>query len=89
MYYVYLLQSKKTGLWYTGSTKDLRKRIIQPNYKFNKSTKYGVPWSLVYYEASVAKDDAYAREKYLKSGMGKRYLRNRLKFFFSGGVLTG
>ena len=27
--------------------------------------------------------DAYSREKYLKSGMGKRYLKNRLKRFLS------
>jgi hypothetical protein len=32
------------------------------------------------------KDDAKAREKYLKSGMGKRYLLNRIKRFLS---LTG
>ena len=27
----------------------------------------------------VSKEDAFRREKYLKMGMGKRYLRNRLK----------
>jgi hypothetical protein len=31
--------------------------------------------------------DAYSREKYLKSGMGKRYLNNRLKRFLKS--LTG
>jgi hypothetical protein len=40
----------------------------------------------VYYEACINEDDAKAREKYLKSGMGKRYLKNRLKRFLS---LTG
>ena len=30
------------------------------------------------------KDDAYCRERYLKTGMGKKYLKNRLK-----GGLTG
>jgi hypothetical protein len=25
------------------------------------------------------KKDAFAREKYLKSGMGKKYIKNRLK----------
>jgi len=33
---------------------------------------------LIYYEACLEKDDAIKREKYLKTGMGKRYLRNRL-----------
>ncbi|PIY96439.1 MAG: excinuclease ABC subunit C, partial [Candidatus Kerfeldbacteria bacterium CG_4_10_14_0_8_um_filter_42_10] len=41
---------------------------------------------LIYYEACLNKDDAFARERYLKSGMGKRYLKNRLKRFLS---LTG
>jgi putative endonuclease len=37
----------------------------------------------VYYEACKDEFDAKAREKYLKSGMGKRYIKNRLKRFFS------
>ncbi len=44
------------------------------------------PFALIYYEACVEQTDAYAREKYLKSGMGKRYIKNRLKRFLS---LTG
>ncbi len=81
-WYVYLLKSTKTGLWYTGSTKDIRKRILQHNSGKNFSTKHGIPWKLIYCEIGLNKDDARAREKYLKSGMGKRYLKNRLKFFF-------
>ena len=34
---------------------------------------------LIYYEACMSQDDTFRREKYLKTGMGKRYLRNRLK----------
>lgn len=85
MWYVYLLLSTKTHLWYTGSTKDLRKRILKHNTGKNKSTKFGAPWKLIYYEACLNREDARAREKYLKSGMGKRYLKNRLKFFFAEG----
>lgn len=81
-WYVYLLKSTKTGLWYTGSTRDIRKRILQHNSGKNFSTKHGIPWKLIYCEVSLNRDDARAREKYLKSGMGKRYLKNRLKFFF-------
>jgi len=85
MWYVYLLLSQKTHLRYTGSTNDLRKRILSHNLGKNKSTKYGAPWKLIYYEACFNKQDARARERYLKSGMGKRYLKNRLKFFFVEG----
>jgi len=84
MWYVYVLQNNK-GNWYIGSTMDLRKRILRHNSGRNKSTKYGVPWKLIYCEISTDKQDARTREKYLKSGMGRRYLKNRLKFFFAKG----
>jgi putative endonuclease len=50
------------------------------------STKERGPVELIYYEACLNEQGALARERYLKSGMGKRYLRNRLKRFLS---LTG
>ncbi len=85
MWYIYLLQNKY-GKWYTGLTQDMQKRILEHNSEENKSsTKYGKPWKIIYCEISLNKKDAIAREKYLKSGMGKRYLKNRLKFFFAQG----
>ncbi|OGZ63139.1 MAG: excinuclease ABC subunit C [Candidatus Staskawiczbacteria bacterium RIFCSPLOWO2_01_FULL_37_25b] len=84
MWYVYLLQNKY-GKWYTGATNDVQKRILKHNSGKNISTKYGAPWKLIYCEICINKKDAFAREKYLKSGMGKRYLKNRLKFFFVKG----
>jgi len=47
------------------------------------STKNRDPFKLIYYEACLNEQDARAREKYLKTGMGKRYLKNRLKRFLS------
>ncbi|MFH0712334.1 MAG: GIY-YIG nuclease family protein [Candidatus Jorgensenbacteria bacterium] len=82
-WYVYVLMSEKTGEWYIGSTKDLQKRILRHNAGKNQSTKHGTPWKLIYCEMSKNQKDARAREKYLKSGMGRRYLKNRLKFFFA------
>ncbi len=83
-WYVYVLQNK-VGSWYMGSTKDLRKRILQHNSGRHKSTKYGVPWKIIYCEISINQQDTRARERYLKSGMGRKYLKNRLKFFFAKG----
>ena len=82
-WYVYLLMSKKNDGWYIGSTKDLQKRILSHNEGKNRSTKHGMPWKIIYCEVSLNQQDARAREKYLKSGMGRRYLKNRLKFFFN------
>jgi len=56
----------------------MSKRILTHNSGKNKSTKYGIPWKLIYYEAGLNRKDARARERYLKSGMGRRYLKNRL-----------
>jgi len=85
MWYVYLLLSRKTKCWYIRSTNNLQKRILKHNSGKNKSTKFGLPWKVIYCEISLNKDDARAREKYLKSGIGRRYLKNRLKFFFAKG----
>lgn len=78
-YYVYILLSLKDGKWYTGYTGDLKKRIKEHNNGQNYSTKHRRPFKLIYFEGCINEKDAKAREKYLKSGMGKRYLRNRLK----------
>ncbi len=86
MHYVYVLKGIKDKKMYTGCAEDLRKRFREHNIGMVNSTKGRGPFELIYYEASLDKTDAYAREKYLKSGMGKRYLGNRLKRYLS---LTG
>ncbi len=85
--YVYILRSKMNGQWYSGYTSDLRKRLKQHNGgKFKSWTKGRGPFELIYYEAYRDEHDARAREMQLKSGLGKRYVRERLRRFLS---LTG
>ena len=79
MFYTYVLQSKIDNKWYTGVTNDLRERFNEHNSNLLGYTKGRGPFGVVYYEACLNQYDAKAREKYLKSGMGKRYLKNRLK----------
>jgi len=86
MQYVYVLRNKQNKRWYTGCTSDLRKRFNEHNSSKNYSTKNQGKYELIYYEACINAKDAWSREKYLKTGMGKRYLKNRLKRFLS---LTG
>lgn len=76
----------KDKKWYTGFTNNLRKRFEEHNSSKAPSTKNRGPFKLIYYEACLDEQDARSREKYLKSGMGKRYLKNRLKRFL---FLTG
>ncbi|MBI4160418.1 MAG: GIY-YIG nuclease family protein [Candidatus Yanofskybacteria bacterium] len=82
MFYAYVLRNKGNRL-YTGFTYDLRKRFKEHNDKRSKYTKHRGPYELIYYEACLDENDARQREKYLKSGTGKRYLKNRLKRFLS------
>jgi len=84
VYYVYVLASEVDGDWYTGSTPDLKRRIQRHNDGEVTSTKSRRPLKLIYYEACLSAADAIARERYLKSGMGKRYLKNRLKDYLAG-----
>lgn len=86
MFYTYIILSKKDKRWYTGATNDLRKRFKLHNDDEISATKGRSPFELIYYEACINKHDAFARERYLKSGPGKRYIKNRLKRFLS---LTG
>lgn len=85
-FYVYVLKSKNGEKMYTGCTNNLRKRFKQHQVGSVTATKKRLPVELIYYEMCLDQEDAYTREKYLKTGMGKRYIKNRLKRFLS---LTG
>jgi putative endonuclease len=81
-YYVYVLFSENDHMFYTGYTSDLKNRLLQHQFGKVKSTKYRLPVQLIYFEGCLNQQDATRREKYLKSGNGKIYLKNRLKTYF-------
>ncbi len=78
MEYVYVLQSLKDGHIYVGHTNDLKARVQQHNTGKNISTKCRRPFKLLYYEACNILEDAIKREKSLKTGFGRAYLKRRL-----------
>ena len=47
------------------------------------SRKNRGPFELIHYEVCINMEDAFKRERYLKTDMGKRYLKSRLKRFLS------
>ena len=83
MHYLYILQSEKDKDFYTGTTSDLKKRFIEHNSGKNFSTAPRRPLKLIYYEAYLLKSDAGAREKYLKTSMGRRVIRKQLKYYLA------
>ncbi len=78
-YYIYILKSEKDNGFYTGYTKDLKNRLEMHNSGKVRSTTNRRPFKLIYWEGCLNQQDATRREKYLKSGNGKIYLKNRLK----------
>lgn len=84
MYYTYVLRSKKDGKLYVGFTKDLKRRLEEHNKGAAESTRNRRPLILVYYEASLIEKDAEKREKYFKTGFGRRFLKNRLENYLKG-----
>lgn len=83
IFYVYVLQSEKDRLFYTGYTKNIQNRIDLHNQGKILSTRDRRPLILIYLEGCLDQQDATRREKYLKSGNGKIYLRSRLRNYLA------
>ena len=78
MRYVYVLRSEIDGELYVGSTYDIRKRLGEHNKGQVPATRELTPLKVVHYEVFKNKYDAYFREKWLKTGWGRRHLRKTL-----------
>lgn len=83
MYYVYVLQSMKDGNLYTGCTNNLKERFQLHNTGKVFSTKKRLPLQLIYYETFINKQDAFAREQWLKTGWGRNQLKKILRNFLT------
>ncbi|MBT4120638.1 MAG: GIY-YIG nuclease family protein [Candidatus Magasanikbacteria bacterium] len=78
MFYTYVLKSNKDDKLYIGFTDDLKRRFTEHNDGLVKSTRDRRPFELIYYEACCKKDKALKREKYFKTGFGRRFLKDRI-----------
>lgn len=79
MFYTYVLRSRKDNKLYIGWSNNLEKRLEKHNGGLVAATRHRLPIELVYYEACLTKDGAIAREKQLKTGFGRAYLKRRLR----------
>jgi putative endonuclease len=78
-YYTYVLKSLKDNGFYIGFTNDLSRRLEMHNNGLVLSTKSRTPFNLVYFEGCINEGDAIEREKQLKTGFGRNYLKRRIK----------
>ncbi len=77
-FYTYVLKSKKDNHLYIGWPDNLVARYKKHMDGNVVATKYRRPLILVYYEACLDKKAAIKREKQLKTGFGRLYLKNRI-----------
>src|SRR5882724_4989231 len=79
MFFVYAIRSSLRNYIYVGLTNDVERRLVEHNNRENKSTKVYAPFELIYKEVFSTRIEARKKEKYLKSGIGKEFLRSLLK----------
>lgn len=73
MYYVYFLISLKNNKIYVGFTQKLpNTRLEEHNSRSNTWSKANKPFILVYHETYECKTDCLRREKFYKSGFGRK-----------------
>ena len=74
MYWVYVLYSKTTNLFYKGQTNDLGSRLARHNGGFEKYTRKGVPWVVIWKTCVGTRAEAIALERKLKNLSRKRLI---------------
>lgn len=75
MFYAYALISLKDSNLYIGISENPEKRLKEHNSGMSKSTKGRRPFKLIYKESLENRIEARKREKYLKSGFGREFLK--------------
>jgi putative endonuclease len=76
MYFTYALKSLERSYIYVGLTENLDRRIGEHQSGRNKTTRPYRPFRLILSEQHASRAEARDREKYLKTGGGKEYLKS-------------
>lgn len=78
MKYVYILESLDSDHFYVGIADNLRTRLVKHNAgEVTHTSKYR-PWRIKTYIAFSDEKQAFAFERYLKSGSGRAFAKKRL-----------
>jgi len=79
MFSVYVIESSRNGKRYVGFTsKSAEERLVEHNRGCNKWTRENRPFRLIYKEFFDKEIDARQRERFLKSGQGRKFLSNKI-----------
>ena len=79
-YFVYVIWNANHQRYYIGQTENVGERVRQhndPQNTFSRYTKrFSGSWELIHKEGFETRRDALAREKALKSGQGRQWLKD-------------
>ena len=75
MFHVYAIKSILRNYIYVGLTNNLERRFGEHGNGENKTTRPYKPFELIFIEKFVKRSDARKKEKFLKSGIGKEFLK--------------
>ena len=78
IYWVYAISSTHRKYIYVGMTNDLNRRLEQHNTGKNPTTKPYLPFKVLLTEKFSSRAEAREREKKLKTGCGKEFLKTLL-----------
>jgi putative endonuclease len=66
-YWVYILFSESKNSFYKGQTSNLEERINRHNKGYERSTKTGIPWKLIWSAEKGSRSEATIVEKKVKN----------------------
>ncbi|MEP2770543.1 MAG: GIY-YIG nuclease family protein [Fulvivirga sp.] len=72
--FVYIIYSKTSSRYYVGQTANITDRIERHNQGMVKSTKFGVPWIIVWQLEVSSRSEAMILEKKIKKRGARRFV---------------
>ena len=79
--YVYILFSKSLDKYYTGQTNNLKDRLNRHNSGYEKYTRKGTPWELVWSQSCKNRRDVVKRESRIKRSILKNTFYTTLIYY--------
>ncbi|PIP65731.1 endonuclease [Candidatus Peregrinibacteria bacterium CG10_big_fil_rev_8_21_14_0_10_49_16] len=80
MYFVYVLRSQQHKYFYVGLTNNLVRRVLEHQRGKERTTRFYRPFDVIHTEKFSSRQEARIREKYLKSGSGKEWLKAHFSY---------